>query len=232
MTRHRSVVLRFAAFIAFLIAVTVVGLLVPLPSVATLRSAIASGGFPGEAVFVVGYALLTLTPAPKSLLSVVAGVVGGFALGVVTVYLGALLGAAAAFVIGRQLGRGAVERFTGARIEAIDRAVTSRGFLAMLTLRLIPVVPFTALNYGAGLTGVRRRDYALATAVGIVPGDLAYVAVGAYGMQLGWGFWVAVLALAALSGAAVMLGIRLRRRAGFDRGGADPAAPEQEQRDV
>lgn len=215
---RRASILRLCALAAFLIAVTVAGLLIPLPSVTALRSSVGSAGPLGAVLFVIGYALLTLTPAPKSVLSIVAGIVGGFAAGVLAVYLGALLGAAAAFLIGRRLGRRAVERLTGTRMETLDHALATRGFLAILTLRLIPVVPFTAINYGAGLTGVRRRDYALGTAIGIIPGDLAYVAVGAYGVRLGWEFWAALVGLAALTAAGSLLGLRMRRRAARDQG--------------
>ena len=44
----------------------------------------------------------------------------------------------------------------------------------MLVLRLVPLVPFNALNFGSGLTSLRWPDYALATVVGILPGTLVY----------------------------------------------------------
>jgi uncharacterized membrane protein YdjX (TVP38/TMEM64 family) len=47
--------------------------------------------------------------------------------------------------------------------------------MGLLILRLIPLVPFNALNFGSGLTAMRWRDYALATVIGIVPGTLVYV---------------------------------------------------------
>jgi uncharacterized membrane protein YdjX (TVP38/TMEM64 family) len=64
----------------------------------------------------------------------------------------------------------------------------------------VPVVPFTAVNYLAGCTSVRLRDFVLGTAVGILPTTTAYVTVGAYGWQPGaWPLWVALAALAALT---------------------------------
>lgn len=102
-------------------------------------------------------------------------------------------------MLGRALGRDAVERFTGARVAAIDDLLARRGLLAVLGVRLVPVVPFTAINYVAGLTAVRRRDYALGTALGIIPGTVAYVALGAFGLELGWPAWVALGVLGALA---------------------------------
>lgn len=223
-TPHRwtraTVIWRVVALAAFVLAATLIGVFVPLPAVNVLRSAVTAAGGWGLVGFIVAYGIVTLTPVPKSVLSILAGLVWGFWVGVATVYIGALLGAAAAFVLGRWLGREAVERFTGTRVARVDELLRRRGFLALLGLRLMPVVPFTVINYAAGLTAVRRRDYAFATAVGIIPGDLAYVAIGAFGFQLGWGFWVAVGALGVLTIGGAVLGIRARR----PRAEADPSS--------
>ncbi len=128
------------------------------------------------------------------------------------VYLGALLGAAASFALGRALGREAVERFTGARVARLDAAIGRRGLTAVLGARLVPVIPFTLINYGAGLTSVRRRDYAIGTAVGILPGSAAYVALGAFGWELGPWFWVALSVVGVLLIGGVVAGILVRRR--------------------
>jgi uncharacterized membrane protein YdjX (TVP38/TMEM64 family) len=208
---RRAVIWRLVALIAFVVAATLIAVFVPLPTVSSLRSAAPSGAW-GVIVFVLGYAIVTLTPVPKGALSILAGLVWGFWGGVLIVYIGALLGAGAAFLLGRWLGREAIERFTGTRVARVDELLRRRGFLALLGARLVPVIPFTVINYTAGLTAVRRRDYALATAVGIIPGDLAYVAIGAYGFQLGWGFWVAVSALGLLTIGGAVVGIRARKR--------------------
>jgi uncharacterized membrane protein YdjX (TVP38/TMEM64 family) len=209
---RRAVIWRAVALFVFIVAATLIGVFVPLPTVSSLRSAAAPTGAWGAIVFVLGYAIVTLTPVPKAVLSILAGLVWGFWVGVLIVYIGALLGAGAAFLLGRWLGREAIERFTGTRVARVDELLRRRGFLALLGARLVPVIPFTVINYTAGLTAVRRRDYALATAVGIIPGDLAYVAIGAYGFQLGWGFWVAVSALGLLTIGGAFVGIRARKR--------------------
>lgn len=203
---------RLVGLIAFVIAATLIALFVPLPAVNILRTAVASAGVVGVIGFILGYAVTTLAPVPKAVLSVLAGLVWGFWAGAIIVYLGALLGAGCAFLLGRWLGRDAIERFTGTRVAQVDGLLRRRGFLAVLGVRLVPVIPFTAINYIAGLTSVRRRDYALGTAVGIIPGDIAYVAIGAFGVQLGWEFWAAVGGLGVLTIGGVLVGIVTRRR--------------------
>lgn len=203
--------MRAVALGVFVAVAVAVGVLVPLPSVEDVRAAVAELGPWGGVALALAYAAVTLTPAPKNVLSIAAGLAFGFWTALVWVYLGALLGAAIAFVLGRALGRDAVERFTGARVAAIDDLLARRGLLAVLGVRLVPVVPFTAINYVAGLTAVRRRDYALGTALGIIPGTVAYVALGAFGLELGWPAWVALGVLGALTLAGAVVAWRGRR---------------------
>jgi uncharacterized membrane protein YdjX (TVP38/TMEM64 family) len=126
-------------------------------------------------LFVAAYAGLTAIALPGSLLTIVGGAAFGFGWGFPLVLAGANLGANAAFVVSRWLGRDGIERIAGQRLAGLDRATQQHGFVGLLVLRLIPLVPFNALNFGSGLTAMRWRDYALATAVGILPGAAVYV---------------------------------------------------------
>ncbi|MGI8680774.1 MAG: TVP38/TMEM64 family protein, partial [Mycobacteriales bacterium] len=150
-----------------------------------LRRQYAGTGLFGALGFALLYALLSLLPLPATVFTLAAGAVFGVARGLPIVVLGATLGATAAFYLGRVLGRDAVQHFTGARLQTLDRYLARRGFWAVLAARLVPIVPFTALNYLSGLTAVRAPSYLIATILGILPGTTAYVAVGAYGDQPG-----------------------------------------------
>jgi uncharacterized membrane protein YdjX (TVP38/TMEM64 family) len=130
-------------------------------------------------VFVLGYALAAVALLPGSILTLAAGAIFGLLRGTLYVFLGATLGACLAFLVGRYLVRAAVERRLQAnpRFAAIDRAVGREGGKIVFLLRLSPVFPYNLLNYALGLTGVRFRDYALAS-VGMLPGTLLYVYYG------------------------------------------------------
>lgn len=212
----RRAVVRLLLLLLFVALVGTVGFFLAPTDLQAVRDWAAGFGPAGAVVFALGYAALTLTPVPKNLLTIAAGLVWGFWLALALVYVGALLGAAAAFVIGRMLGREAVERLTGARVARLDAALVHRGFLAVLGARLVPIIPFTLINYGSGLTAVRPRDYALGTAVGILPGSAAYVALGAFGLELGPPFWVAVAVLGVLILGGVVAATVLRRRSSDD----------------
>lgn len=209
---NRRPLLRLMLLGLFVAVVATVGFAFVPHDVEQIRAWSSAAGLGGAVLFTLLYAALTLSPAPKNVLGVAAGVVWGFPVAFAMVYVGALLGAAASFVIGRALGREAVEHYTGARVARLDAAIGRRGLVAVLGVRLIPVIPFTLINYGAGLTAVRRRDYAIGTAVGIVPGSAAYVALGAFGWELGAGFWIAVAAVGVLLVGGLIAGAVVRRR--------------------
>ena len=126
------------------------------------------------------YIVACVVMFPGLLLSIGAGFLFGMVVGTICVSLGSTLGACAAFLIGRTVGRSAVEQMIAGltRFAAIDRAVGRAGFQVVLLARLSPVLPFNVLNYVFGLTRVRFRDYALASWVGMLPGTLMYVAIG------------------------------------------------------
>ncbi|HKH46301.1 MAG TPA: TVP38/TMEM64 family protein [Thermoanaerobaculia bacterium] len=136
-------------------------------------------GFWGPLVFVLGYAVATVAFVPGSLLTLAAGAIFGLAQGTLYTFLGATLGASAAFLIARYGARGAIERrIAGNRkFAAIDRAVGREGFKIVALLRLSPVFPFNLLNYSLGLTKVRFLDYLLAS-IAMLPGTLLYVYYG------------------------------------------------------
>ena len=133
----------------------------------------------GPIVFMAGYAVACVALIPAALLTLAAGAIFGVVKGVAIVFVGASLGACAAFLIARYAARGAVERRLAgnAKFAAIDDAIGREGREIVLLLRLSPVFPFIWLNYGLGLTQIRFRDYLLAMP-GILPASILYVYTG------------------------------------------------------
>jgi len=162
-------------------ALVVVAVTVRLPDLAHVQAWIATLGPAAPAAFALAYALAVPAPLPKSVLNTAAGVAFGIPLGASVVIVGTTAGATLSFLIARWLGRDVVASWTGGRIERVDALVARRGLLAALAVRWVPVLPFTVLNYACGVTSMRLRHYALGTAVGVIPGSTAWVALGSLG---------------------------------------------------
>ncbi len=126
-------------------------------------------------IYIAVYTAATAFAMPGSVLTLAGGAVFGVVPGILYTTIAANLGANAAFGLSRTLGRSGVEALARGRLDALDAATTNHGFKGLLTLRLIPAVPFNALNFGAGLTSIGWPTYAAATAVGILPGTVIYI---------------------------------------------------------
>lgn len=160
----------------------------------------------GPVAFVVAYALLTLAFIPGTIPSLAAGALFGPVWGSILTVTGATIGAAAAFEVARRLGRERTRRLLGERAAAADDWIGERGLRGVIALRLLPVIPFNALNYAFGLSSVSRRDHTLGTLVGIVPASVAFVTLGDSVFAPGsTGFWLSLAAIAVLIGLSLLL---------------------------
>lgn len=207
----RQALVRAIALAVVLTAVIVIAVVDGVPSRTQIEGWLDEAGPGAPAVFVLLYAVTTLFPVPKNVLSVLAGLMFGMVWGLILVWGAAMLGAVAAFALGRALGREAVEQLTGARVARVDAVLARHGLLSVIGVRLVPVLPFTAINYSAGLTGLPFSAYLFGTAVGIVPGTVAFVALGAYSTDLGsWPIITAVTVLILLTVGGVLAAHRWR----------------------
>jgi uncharacterized membrane protein YdjX (TVP38/TMEM64 family) len=129
--------------------------------------------------FILLYIVITVAFVPASVVTLGAGVVFGVIKGSVLVFIGAMLGATVAFLVGRYVARGwvASKIAHSPRFQAIDDAIAQSGRKIILLLRLSPVFPFNLLNYGLGLSQISLKDYVVGT-IGILPGTIMYVYLG------------------------------------------------------
>ncbi len=169
---------RATALVVLVLVATAAGVRADGIGVEPLQEAFADLGLLGPLLFAGVYALAATLMVPASPFTLAAGLLFGPVLGSATALVGATVGATGAFLLGRGLGREAIERFGGRRLAALDRHLATRGFVSLLLIRLVPLFPFNLVNVGSGVTGLRLREYVLATAVGIVPGTIAYAALG------------------------------------------------------
>lgn len=129
--------------------------------------------------FIAFYIVITVAFVPASVITLGAGVVFGVVKGSALVFVGAMLGAMAAFLVGRYGARDwvASKIATSPRFQAIDNAIAKDGRKIIFLLRLSPVFPFNLLNYSLGLSQISLKDYIIGS-VGMLPGTIMYVYLG------------------------------------------------------
>ncbi len=176
---RRALVLRVAATVTVLAALIVVALLVPLPTIDRVREWAVAVGPAFPLVFFAAHAIITVAPIPRTLFTVSAGVLFGPVTGVGVAVAATTVSAVLAFLLVRALGRDVVTaRWDHPVIRAVDSRLARRGWLAVGSLRLIAPVPFSVVNYSAGLSSVAVVPFALATVVGVIPGTVGIVLLG------------------------------------------------------
>jgi uncharacterized membrane protein YdjX (TVP38/TMEM64 family) len=134
----------------------------------------------GALAFVPLYALWVTLLLPGVWASMLAGALYGTWWGSLIVFVGACLGAEAAFLLGRTWMRNWARRRLAAvpKLLAIEQAVSREGLKLVLLTRLSPAFPFSLLNFAYGLSEVSLRDYSIGL-IGILPGTILFCGLGA-----------------------------------------------------
>lgn len=136
---------------------------------------------PWVGLILIGLMILhNFVPIPAEMIAISAGATCGIAYGIVVIWVGAMLGAVLAFWISRRFGRGILKGPKTAKImERLDRIVAAGDWRALIVVRLIPLVSFNVINYGAGFTAIKLWTFVWTTAIGILPITIASVLAGA-----------------------------------------------------
>lgn len=213
--------LRLAVLVGVLLVGSLAFVILGAPSPGELRDAVDTLGPAAPLAWILIYAALTVLFFPGSISTAASGLLFGPVLGTILAVVGATIGATGAFVIGRGLGRDQVATLAGPRLQRIDELLSERGLMAVLYLRLIPLVPFNAFNYAAGVTAISRRDFVIGTVVGIVPGTFAYAALGGSLDDIGSPLGITAIALVVV---LAVLGPLLSKRLGKPSGGRDDSS--------
>lgn len=156
--------------------------------------------------YVIAFTAVVMVGVPRSAMTLAGGLAFGPVLGIALAYGASLIAAVLALLVGRALGQEAVERRAGPRLRRVQSALQSHSFRGVLLTRMTPV-PFAIVNYSLGALGVRTRPYLLGTAVGLVPGAIAF---GSAGGSVAAGQFQWALAIVAVLGLAWLVA---RRRA-------------------
>lgn len=172
-SRRRMILTALVAVILVAVA-----MLVPVPTAVQLRDWATSVGPWFPVAFLAAYIVVTIFPIPRTAFTLAAGLMFGAWLGVALAVLASTISAVIALLLVRAVGWQLNRLVSHPTIDSLDSRLRRRGWPAIVSLRLIPAVPFSVVNYAAGASAVRVMPYTLATVVGLVPGTLAVVVLG------------------------------------------------------
>ena len=182
-------------------------------------------GLPGAPLLILGaYLVGSLLMVPITLMIAATTLVFGPWLALAYAFGGSLFAALVTFGLGQFFGRATVRRLAGSRLDRLSRELGRRGFLSILTVRVVPVAPFTVINLVAGATHISLRDFVLGTVVGLAPGIIGMVlfidrAVAAIRDPSPWAFVVLGGVLALIVAGVLVLRRWLRGRAADGKAG-------------
>lgn len=134
-------------------------------------------------IYIVLYTVATILVLPSTALNLTGGAIFGPWLGTLWTSIAAIIAAVVAFAFTRTVGRDVIAHRLAGRWQAMDAEISQGGLFYMFAIRLLPIIPYGLVNFAAGLTSIRFRDYLLGTVLGTVPGILPFVMLGSSGLQ-------------------------------------------------
>ncbi|MEA2220699.1 MAG: hypothetical protein QOJ35_3325 [Solirubrobacteraceae bacterium] len=169
---------------------------------ALVRSRTHALGAAGALVLLALVLAHAVIPYPAELTTAAAGYVYGFGPGAALMMVSWFLTALLAYELARAVGRPVARRLIGQRRLAKAESFVARGGpAALIAARFVPLIPFNAVCYAAGITGVARTRYAWTTIVGIAPFCFVVAYLGSRLQTVGlsdYRLWLAVAALLAI----------------------------------
>ncbi len=173
---RNKAILKAGIFLAFIILAISLIRFTPIKNYLTAQALghfLETAGYWAPVLFMLIYTVGVCVFLPGTLLTGLGAAIFGAYWGFLYVWIGAMMGASAAFFIGRTLGRDFAASLIGDRLKKYDDAIERNGFATVLYLRLV-YFPFTPMNFGMGLTKVHFRDYFFGTGLGIIVGTFIF----------------------------------------------------------
>ncbi len=150
---------------------------------AQLQTWLKQAGIWAPIIYISIYTVATVLVLPSTALNLTGGAIFGLWWGLLWTSIAAVIAAVVAFTFTRTVGRETIARKLAGHWQAMDAQMRQGGLFYMFAIRLLPIIPYGLVNFAAGLTSIRFRDYLLGTILGTVPGLLPFVMLGSSGLQ-------------------------------------------------
>lgn len=150
---------------------------------AKLQAWLNQAGIWAPIIYIVLYSVATFLVLPSTALNLTGGAIFGPWLGTLWTSIAAVIAAVVSFAFTRTVGREIIAQKLANRWQSMDAEMRQGGLFYIFAIRLLPIIPYGLVNFAAGLTSIRFRDYLIGTILGTVPGVLPFVMLGSSGLQ-------------------------------------------------
>ena len=184
-------------------------------NIENVKKTISDVGILGPLVYILMFSILPTFFITVTILAMAAGYVFGFPLGSLYTFIGAFINSTITYYVGKYIAHDFVleivsEKYSDLYEKLKVKSSGKEGFVFMMMLRLLPLIPFTLLNYMSGVVGYDYLIFISATMIGIIPGLLAYVNMGdSLGVVGSTRFYIAILIFVALALITTIIGKQL-----------------------
>jgi uncharacterized membrane protein YdjX (TVP38/TMEM64 family) len=169
---------QLAAITATIVILVAILVLVPRPGAVQLRDWATSLGPWFPLAFLAAHIVITVFPFPRTAFTLASGLLFGPWVGILIAVVASTVSALLALLLVRAAGWRLDRLVPHPRVKTLDARLRQRGWPTVMSMRLIPAVPFSVLNYAAGASAVRVLPYSWATLAGLLPGTAAVVILG------------------------------------------------------
>lgn len=177
-------IIKLILVIVAIIAISLVLKFSKVSSVSEIIDLIRNSGRIGIITYILLFTFLPTFFIPVTVLAIAAGAVFGFWQASLYTFIGAFLNSTLTYVISKYFAYDLINDYANSKYsteyEKLKKNTKGKdGFILMLVLRLLPLAPYTLLNYISGVVGYDYKIFIVSTLLGIIPGMLCYVNIGA-----------------------------------------------------
>lgn len=133
---------------------------------------------PGVLIFILIFILRNVLYIPVSILLVISPVLFGLWNGILIAGIGAIISDSTGFWISRYYGKEFVAGSKVKLLQIVNQKVENHGVISVILLRIIPIFPGDIINFGAGISKIKYRDFLWATSISVWPDCFFYGFLG------------------------------------------------------
>lgn len=177
-------IIKLILVIAAIITISLVLKFSKVSSVSEIIDLIRNSSRVGIITYILLFAFLPTFFIPVTVLAIAAGAVFGFWQASLYTFIGAFFNSTITYVMSKYFAYDLINDYANSKYsteyEKLKKNTKGKdGFILMMVLRLLPLVPYTLLNYLSGVVGYDYKIFIVSTLLGIIPGMFCYVNIGA-----------------------------------------------------